>query len=128
MYGLEGLARQVLLEQQVARGSEHQRKRHREEDARPEGPLVKAAEHPRAALAGDFDRFLAQDPADELRNAGVLRVESVRSDVEMEIAVVKRSRQPAYDRVLLDHGDVKALPHELIGNREASHAGSDNGH
>ena len=89
---------------------------------------MKAAEHPRAALAGDFDGFFAQDPADELRDAGVLRVESMRPDVEMEIAVVKRSRQPAYDRVLLDHGDVKALPHELIGNREPGDAGSDNGH
>ena len=68
-----------------------------------------------------------QDLADERRHARVLRVEAVRADVEVEVAVVKRARQPADDGVLLDDGDVVALARELVADGEAGDAGADDG-
>ena len=125
---LERLAGQVLLEQQIARAAEHQRERHREQDAGTERPLVKTPEHPRAAPARDLDRLAAEDAADEAGDPPILGVEPVRADVEVEVAVVKRPGEAADDRVLLDHGDVKALSDELIRNGQAGHAGADNRH
>ena len=89
--GLERLAGELLLLEQVEPRPEHQRERHRQEDARAQRPLVELAEHPHAALARDLVRVLGQDLADEGLDPRVLGVEPVRPDVEVEVAVVPRS-------------------------------------
>ena len=67
---------------------------------------MELAEHPSAAAARDLDGVLLQDVADERRDARVLGVKTVRTDVEMEVAVVPGPPQSADSGVLLEHGDV----------------------
>ena len=55
-------------------------------------------------------------------------MEPVRSDVEVEIAIVKCSREAAHDLVFLDDGDLVALSGELIRDGESGHTGPDNGY
>ena len=89
---------------------------------------MKTAEHARAALARDLDSLFTEDAADEVADAAILRVEPMRTDVEMKVAVVECPGEASHDWVLLDDGHLKALPNELICNREPGHTGSNDGH
>ncbi|MNC99992.1 hypothetical protein D3C83_184710 [compost metagenome] len=52
-------------------------------------------------------------------------MEPVRADIEVKIAVVPASGQPADHIVALHDRDVVALARELVSNGQASDAGTD---
>ena len=110
-----------------SRAPEHQGNRHGQQDAWPQRPLVEAVEHPCPALAGDFNRVLLQDVANELCHARILGVKSMRADVEMKIAVVKRSAEAADHFISLDDGDLVSLSRQLVADRQPGDAGADDG-
>ena len=66
--------------------------------------------------------------ADERLHATVLRMEAVRADVEVKIAVVKGSRKAADHRVLLNDGCAETLAGKLVRDGQAGDAGPDDGH
>jgi hypothetical protein len=85
---------------------------------------MEPAEHPDAALAGNFDRFFLQDLADECGDAGILRVKAVRAHVEMEVPVVKGPGQPAHDGVALEDSDRAPFDGKAIADGEAGYTGA----
>ena len=99
---------QALFPHEIDARPDHQRPRHRQQDAGSQRPFVEAAEHSHAALARNLQRLFAEYFRDEGGHPRILGVETVRSDVEVEVAVVPGAAESADGVVRLEDGDVVA--------------------